>query len=80
MLGAFSESGICQLDLFDNEKPRRNSGKMMLVMDYINRSGTGAIGLAGQGIKGGESDWKMKQSFLSPKATTKLSDIVCARC
>ncbi|HHN8391430.1 TPA: DUF4113 domain-containing protein [Morganella morganii] len=52
----------------------------MSVMDYINRSGTGAIWLAGQGIKGGGSDWKMKQSFFSPKATTKLSDIVSVRC
>lgn len=43
MLGAFSESGICQPDLFDNGKPRKNSGKLMSVMDYINRSGTWAI-------------------------------------
>lgn len=47
MLGGFSETGICQPDLFDNEKPQRNSEKLMSVMDYINRSGTGEIWLAG---------------------------------
>lgn len=51
MLGAFSETGVCQPDLFDAEKPQKNSEKLMSVMDYINRSGTGEIWLAGQGIK-----------------------------
>lgn len=45
MLGAFSESGVCQPDLFDDEKPQRNSAKLMSVMDYINRSGTSEIWL-----------------------------------
>ena len=75
MLGAFSESGVCQPDLFDDENPQKNSEKLMSVMDYINRSGAGEIWLAGQGIKTENGEWKMKQSFLSPKVTTRLSDI-----
>ncbi|HDU8496904.1 TPA: translesion error-prone DNA polymerase V subunit UmuC [Morganella morganii] len=80
MLGAFSESGVCQPDLFDDEKLQKNSEKLMSVMDYINRSGTGEIWLAGQGIKTENGVWKMKQSFLSPKVTTKLSDIRSVTC
>ncbi len=80
MLGAFSESGICQPDLFDDENPQKNSEKLMSVMDYINRSGAGEIWLAGQGIKTENGEWKMKQSFLSPKVTTRLSDIRTVTC
>lgn len=80
MLGAFSESGICQPDLFDDEKPQKNSKKLMSVMDYINRSGTGDIWLAGQGIKSDKGDWKMKQSSLSPHRTTILKDISIVKC
>ncbi|HAS8353319.1 TPA: DUF4113 domain-containing protein [Vibrio vulnificus] len=80
MLGAFSESRICQPDLFDDEKLQKNSEKLMSVMDYINRSGTGEIWLAGQGIKTENGVWKMKQSFLSPEVTTRLSDIRSVTC
>lgn len=80
MLGAFSESGVCQPDLFDDEKPQKNSEKLMSVMDYINRSGAGEIWLAGQGIKTENGEWKMKQSFLSPKVTTCLSEISKVKC
>lgn len=80
MLGAFSESGVCQPDLFDDEKLQKNSKKLMSVMDYINRSGAGEIWLAGQGIKTENGEWKMKQFFLSPKVTTRLSDIRTVTC
>lgn len=80
MLGAFSESGTCQPDLFDEMKPAKNSKRLMSVIDYINRSGTGVIWLAGQGTKADKGDWKMKQSLLSPKVTTRLSDIQIVKC
>lgn len=80
MLGAFSENGICQPDLFDTERPSKNSEKLMNVIDYINRSGTGEIWLAGQGIKMDKADWEMKQSSLSPHRTTILKDIVNVKC
>lgn len=66
---------LCQPDLFDAEKPQKNSEKLMSVMDYINRSGTGEIWLAGQGIKASKGDWKMKQSSLSLRRTTIFKDI-----
>nr|WP_282097998.1 translesion error-prone DNA polymerase V subunit UmuC [Morganella morganii] len=80
MLGAFSENGICQPDLFDAERPSKNSEKLMDIMDYINRSGAGEIWLAGQGIKASKVDWKMKQSRLSPHWTTKFRDILRVSC
>lgn len=80
MLGAFSESGVCQPDLFDDEKLQKNSEKLMSVMDYINRSGAGEIWLAGQGSKTENGEWKMKQSHLSPRRTTKLKDISFVKC
>lgn len=80
MLGAFSESGTCQPDLFDEMKPAKNSKRLMSVIDYINRNGTGVIWLAGQGTKADKGDWKMKQSLLSPKVTTRLSDIQIVKC
>ncbi|MEM8258382.1 DUF4113 domain-containing protein, partial [Morganella morganii] len=80
MLGAFSENGICQPDLFDAERPSKNSEKLMDVMDYINRSGAGEIWLAGQGIKACKGDWKMKQSHLSPHRTTNFRDILSVSC
>ncbi|MEQ5033503.1 DUF4113 domain-containing protein [Morganella morganii] len=70
MLGAFSESGVCQPDLFNAERPSKNSKKLMNVIDYINRSETGQIWLASQGIKAGKGDWKIKQSRQSPYRTT----------
>lgn len=80
MLGAFSESGVCQPDLFDTERPLNNSEKLMNVIDYINRRGTGGIWLAGQGIKADKKDWKMRQARLSPRWTTKLKGISIVKC
>lgn len=80
MLSAFGETGICQPDLFDEDKPQRNSEKLMSVIDHINQSGTGEIWLAGQGIKVGNVDWKAKQSYLSPRRTTRFRDIPTVKC
>ncbi|HHR6046614.1 TPA: DUF4113 domain-containing protein [Providencia alcalifaciens] len=51
----------------------------MRTIDLINH-GKGAIWFAGQGIQSQSALWKMKQQFLSPRWTTRLSDIPRVRC
>ncbi|WP_419182207.1 DUF4113 domain-containing protein [Providencia rettgeri] len=51
----------------------------MQTIDQINR-GKGAIWFAGQGIQAQSALWKMKQQFLSPRWTTKFSDIPVVKC
>lgn len=79
MLSDFSSSGLTQLNLFDNQQSYRNSASLMRTIDSINRD-KGSIWFAGQGIQSQAMPWKMKQQFLSPCWTTRLSDIPIAKC
>lgn len=79
LLSEFSPSGQVQLNLFDNGQAFRKSGELMQTIDQINR-GKGTIWFAGQGIQAQSALWKMKQQFLSPRWTTKFSDIPIAKC
>lgn len=36
MLGDFFSQGVAQLNLFDDNAPRHNSGKLMEVLDHLN--------------------------------------------
>jgi len=45
----------------------------MSALDKINRSGRGKVWFAGQGAR--DSSWQMKREMLSPRYTTRLSDI-----
>lgn len=72
MLNHFTPSGVSQLNLFDEARPKANSDKLMKVIDGINQSGLGNIWFAGRGIA---PKWQMKRDMLSPAYTTRWSDI-----
>ncbi|WP_193160702.1 Y-family DNA polymerase [Citrobacter youngae] len=74
MLGDFFSQGIAQLNLFDDNAPRRNSEKLMEVLDHLNaKDGKGTLYFAGQGI---QQQWQMKREMLSPRYTTRFSDLL----
>lgn len=73
MLGDFYSQGVAQLNLFDDNAPRQNSEKLMEVLDHLNaKDGRGTLYFAGQGI---QSAWQMKREMLSPRYTTRFSDL-----
>ncbi|MCC3735959.1 translesion error-prone DNA polymerase V subunit UmuC [Rouxiella badensis] len=75
-LDDFTPNGVNQLNLFDEHQPRRNSARLMKILDDINHSGLGSVWFAGQGIN---TEWKMKRDMLSPAWTTCWADIPKAR-
>ncbi|AOO56445.1 DNA polymerase V subunit UmuC [Raoultella ornithinolytica] len=77
MLGDFYSQGVSQLNLFDDNAPRKNSEKLMKVLDHLNaKNGRGALYFAGQGI---QTAWQMKRGMLSPRYTTRYSDLLQVR-
>lgn len=73
MLGDFYSQGVAQLNLFDENPPRENSQKLMSVLDHLNaKNGHGTLYFAGQGI---QQQWQMKREMLSPRYTTRYSDL-----
>ncbi|MGR7332642.1 Y-family DNA polymerase [Klebsiella aerogenes] len=73
MLGDFYSQGVAQLNLFDDNAPRQNSEKLMEVLDHLNaKDGRGTLYFAGQGI---QATWQMKREMLSPRYTTRFSDL-----
>ncbi|HBW7997435.1 TPA: Y-family DNA polymerase [Klebsiella pneumoniae] len=77
MLGDFYSQGVAQLNLFDDNAPRKNSEKLMEVLDHLNaKNGRGALYFAGQGI---QTAWQMKREMLSPRYTTRYSDLLEVR-
>ncbi|QGU15422.1 MULTISPECIES: Y-family DNA polymerase [Leclercia] len=73
MLGDFYSQGVAQLNLFDENPPRKNSQKLMNVLDYLNaKNGHGTLYFAGQGI---QQQWQMKREMLSPRYTTRYTDL-----
>ena len=74
MLGDFFSHGVAQLNLFDDNAPRRNSDKLMKVLDHLNaKDGRGTLYFAGQGI---QQQWQMKREMLSPRYTTRYEDLL----
>ncbi|WP_213132726.1 Y-family DNA polymerase [Citrobacter sp. FP75] len=73
MLGDFFSSGVAQLNLFDENAPRRNSVELMTVVDRLNKKGRGTLWFAGQGI---QQPWAMKRDMLSPRYTTRFTDLL----
>lgn len=74
MLGDFFSQGIAQLNLFDDNAPRRDSEKLMEVLDHLNaKDGKGTLYFAGQGI---QQQWAMKREMLSPRYTTRYEDLL----
>ncbi|HBV5775795.1 TPA: Y-family DNA polymerase [Klebsiella pneumoniae] len=77
MLGDFYSQGVAQLNLFDDNAPRKNSEKLMEVLDHLNaKNGRGTLYFAGQGI---QTAWQMKREMLSPRYTTRYSDLLEVR-
>ncbi|WP_154040926.1 Y-family DNA polymerase [Klebsiella quasipneumoniae] len=77
MLGDFYSQGVAQLNLFDDNAPRKNSEKLMEVLDHLNaKDGRGTLYFAGQGI---QTAWQMKREILSPRYTTRYSDLLHVR-
>ncbi|KLV74831.1 Y-family DNA polymerase [Citrobacter sp. MGH110] len=77
MLGDFFSQGIAQLNLFDDNAPRRGSEKLMEVLDHLNaKGGRGTLYFAGQGI---QQQWQMKREMLSPRYTTRFSDLIIVK-
>lgn len=72
VLGDFFSQGVAQLDLFDEHQPHRNSEELMKLIDEMNKSGSGKLWFAGQGINKG---WSMKREMLSPAYTTRITDL-----
>lgn len=74
MLGDFFSQGIAQLNLFDENAPRAGSDRLMEVLDHLNaKEGRGTLYFAGQG---GQQLWQMKREMLSPRYTTRYSDLL----
>ena len=73
MLGDFFSSGVAQLNLFDDNAPRPHSAELMTVVDRLNKKGRGTLWFAGQGI---EQQWQMKREMLSPRYTTRFTDLL----
>ncbi|MDZ4148879.1 MAG: Y-family DNA polymerase [Flavobacteriaceae bacterium] len=72
----FTPENTQQLKLFESRNEKHIP--LMQVVDKLNKSyGQQKIRLAGQDIK---RIWKMKQEKLSPRYTTKLSDIITIHC
>ncbi len=77
MLGDFFSQGVAQLNLFDENAPRNDSASLMNVLDQLNaKGGRGTLYFAGQGI---QQQWKMKREMLSPRYTTRYSDLLVVR-
>ncbi|MEV9223468.1 Y-family DNA polymerase [Klebsiella pneumoniae] len=77
MLGDFYSQGVAQLNLFDDNAPRKNTEKLMEVLDHLNaKDGRGTLYFAGQGI---QTAWQMKREMLSPRYTTRYSDLLKIR-
>lgn len=71
------QRGVAQLNLFDNSAPRAGSEKLMEVLDRLNaKDGKGTLYFAGQGI---QQQWQMKREMLSPRYTTRYSDLLRIR-
>lgn len=77
MLGDFFSQGVAQLNLFDDNAPLPCSEKLMEVLDHLNaKEGRGALYFAGQGV---QPQWQMKREMLSPRYTTRYSDLLVVR-
>lgn len=63
ILDDFTPHGASQLNLLDEDQPRKKSAQLMKALDDIHQSGLGRVWFAGHGI---DTEWKMKREMLSP--------------
>lgn len=77
MLGDFFSQRVAQLNLFDENAPREDSAQLMQLLDHLNaKGGKGTLYFAGQGV---QQQWQMKREMLSPRYTTRYSDLLVVR-
>lgn len=77
MFGDFFSQDVAQLNVFDDNAPRHNSSALIEVLDQLNaKDGRGTFYFAGQGI---QQQWQMKRDMLSPRYTTRFSDLLMVR-
>lgn len=79
MLGDFTSERVAQFGLFDDAPPRKNSDRLMQLLDRLNQDGRAPVWFAGQGIPDRADGWKMKRQRLSPAWTTRLNEIPIVR-
>lgn len=80
MLSDFHDPNQMQTELF-HEHLSANSQAIMQVLDRVNSELPGKLRFASQGCTGNSnraSGWQMNQSMLSPKYTTRFSDLPVA--
>jgi DNA polymerase V len=71
----FTPKGQNQITIFEQSNPKHD--KIMEAMDGINRQfGQQKIKLAAQDLK---RLWKMRQERLSPRYTTRLSEVITVK-
>ncbi|RVU81727.1 Y-family DNA polymerase [Leucothrix sargassi] len=76
LMGLVSHSGQ-QQDLFSGVQSSQ-SGALMDTLDAINQKmGSGTLRLAGEGSK--KAGWRMRQRLMSPRYTTRFSDLKVVR-
>lgn len=76
MLGDFYSQGVAQLNLFDDNAPRQNSEKLMEVLDHLNAKDGRELCIC----RAGDPDClQMKREMLSPRYTTRFSDLPVVR-
>ncbi|MBL5885584.1 translesion error-prone DNA polymerase V subunit UmuC [Lelliottia aquatilis] len=68
--------GTEQLSLFDERPVRSGSEALMKVMDRLNRQHRGTVFMLAEGI---EQPFRMKQTLLSPRYTTRWDELPVAR-
>ena len=73
MVSEIIPEGGVQTGLWD-DKNREKNRKLMEVIDKINnKADAGQLKFA---VEGSDQDWKMRQENLSPRYTTRWSDIL----
>lgn len=79
MLSDFYDPRQLQADLFDNRASadKRSAVAVMEVMDRINNEMKGALRFASEGLprSKGRMDWEMNQAYLSPRYTTRFTEL-----
>ena len=80
MLTDFYDPKHLQADLF--AQPSHRTQAIMATLDQINAEMPGKLALGSQGVSrvtDNHNGWQMKQSMLSPRYTTRFSDLPVAR-
>jgi len=80
MLSDFYDPSHLQVDLFNDQPQNGKRDTVMRLMDQINGETRGALRFGSQGQRNQVAPrWQMNQSFLSPRYTTRFSDLPIAK-